>query len=132
VAQPEPTLDVPIRTDAGRARRWWSILARATGLVLLCHAIPIAGAGYTWLLIEQRSTHQCVDCHAFDGLFLVLIVGTVAVSLAVGLLLAGILVLARLRRPLLIGLVSGATGLLLTAYTVLELMNWLLGLLVGG
>jgi hypothetical protein len=101
------------------------------GLVLLCNLIPVAGAGYTWLLVEQRSTLQCVDCHAFDGLLLVLIVSTVAISLAVGLLLAGILVLARVRRVRLIGLIGGATGLLLSAYTVLQLVTWLLGLIVG-
>jgi hypothetical protein len=99
------------------------VLARAAGLVLLCNAIPIVGAGCTWLLIVQRSTDQCVDCHVFDGLFLILIVGTVAVSLAVGLLLVGILVIARVRRTRLIGLVGGATGLLLSGCTVLQLVS---------
>jgi hypothetical protein len=67
------------------------------------------------------------ECGAFDGVFLVLIVGTVAVSLAVGLLL----VVARVRRPRLIGLVGGAPGLLLSAFTVLQLLDWLFGLIVG-
>jgi hypothetical protein len=131
MARSEPTLDVSTRSDGRPVERWWSVLARAAGLVLLCNAIPIAGAAYAWLLVGQRSTHQCVDCHAFDGLLL-LIVGTVAASLAVGLLLVGILVLARVRRTRLVGLVGGATGVLLSAYTIVLVVSWLFGLVVAG
>jgi len=35
------------------------------------------------------------------------------------------------RRPRLIGLVGGAPGLLLSAFAVLQLLYWLLGLIVG-
>ena len=107
------------------------MLARAAGLVLLCNVIPLAGAGYTWLVIRHPSRHECTECGAFDGVFLVLIVGTVAVSLAVGLLLVGALVVAWVRRSRLIGLVGGAPGLLLSAFAVLQLLYWLLGLIVG-
>jgi len=131
MAQSEPAVDAADHSCPAPARPWWSVLARAAGLVLLCNVIPLAGAGYTWLVIRHPSRHECTECGAFDGVFLVLIVGTVAVSLAVGLLLVGALVVAWVRRPRLIGLVGGAPGLLLSAFAVLQLLYWLLGLIVG-
>jgi hypothetical protein len=101
------------------------VLIRAAGLVLLCNALPIVFAVWIWVYVAQQRPGECVDCNAFVGLFMVVIVGTVAVSLAFDLLLAGVLVLARMRRPVVVGLIAGATGLLLTAAVVLQLLSWL-------
>jgi len=131
MAQPEPTVDAPNHSGTAPSRQWWSVLARGPGLVLLCNVIPVVGAGYTWLMVRSPSRRECMECGAFDGVFLALTLGTVAVSLAVGLLLAGALVVAGVRRPRLIGLVGGASGLLLSAFTVLQVLYWLRGLIAG-
>jgi len=80
----------------------------------LCNVIPLAGAGYTRLVIRHPSRHECTECGAFDGVFLVLIVGTVAVSLAVGLLLVGALVVAVL--DVVMGIAAGVAGVI-SAYS---------------
>jgi hypothetical protein len=131
MAEREPAaVDACAGTESAPAPSWRVVLIRAAGLVLLCHALPIAVAVWSWLFIELRGPRECVDCDALEGFFLLLVVAMVAVSLAVGQVLTGVLVMARMRRPVVIGLIAGATGLLLTAGIVVQLLSWLVVVIV--
>jgi hypothetical protein len=106
---PQPTAERP----------WMAVLLRAAGIVLLCHAVPATGVGIVWLGLNHRAyAASCTECGAFDGILTIAITILVAGSLGVGLILALILVAARMRRPVRAGLIAGATGIVLTAGTL--------------
>lgn len=94
-------------------QRWWVVLARAEGLVLLFHVLPMAGAVYSY----STPTDPAVA-----PLILVIII-VVAASLGVDLLLAAVLVAAGMRNVGRVGLIAGGTGILLTAYTLVTAAN---------
>ena len=112
----------------GRATTIRGAFLRAAAIVLLCHVIPATAIGawglYTGLRDRQPS---CTECGAFDGLLALGVTVVVGGSIGVGLLLAMILVAAGMRRPLRVGLIAGATGILLSLASIASLVEWLTG-----
>jgi hypothetical protein len=115
---PDPApIDRPSAIDRPPAveRRWRAVLLRAAGIVLLCHAVPAAGVGIVWLgPFPHDYAANCTECGAFDGIIAIALTALVAGSLGIGLILAAILVAARMRNPVRVGLVAGVTGIFLT------------------
>jgi hypothetical protein len=127
-------MDPPTRTSSAGRQRAAALgpggaFLQAAGIVLLCHVIPVATVTALWLYLGFGD-HQpsCTECGPFAGIIMIGATVVVFGSILADLLIALILVAARMRRPLQIGIIAGVTGILLSLGSVAHLIDeWLIG-----
>ena len=93
------------------------MFGRALGVVLLWHAIPLAGVAVTYARIER--------IRGGGGVFAVALLVLVA-ALVSSVVAAWMLSSAHLRRAILVGNLAALPGMVLTGYVLVQALRWAL------